>query len=88
MPEYLNQESRLMTTIDAPKEGSRKAVPSKSQVRSTERRFWLQVDRQTKASFSTLAEAKKAGTSIKSAYPIVKVTIYDAEESQQITLDA
>jgi hypothetical protein len=77
-----------MATINMPKESSAKAVPINNQGRPTERRFRLKVDRQTKASFSTLVEAEKAATSIKAAYPIVQVAIYDAEESQQITLGA
>lgn len=74
-----------MTIINIPKRTSLKAVPAKDQGRPIKRRFWLQVDHQTKESFSTLADAEKAATSIKAAHPIVKVTIYDAEESQQIT---
>lgn len=77
-----------MVTINMPKKSSAKAVPTNNQGRPTERRFRLKVDRQTKASFSTLVEAEKAATSIKAAYPIVQVAIYDAEESQQITLGA
>jgi hypothetical protein len=77
-----------MATINLPKESSQNAVPTRNQVRPTQKRFWLQVDRQTKASFSTLADAEKAATSIKSAHPKLKVAIYDADESQQITLGA
>jgi hypothetical protein len=73
-----------MTTINMLKKTSLKAIPAKNQGRPTERRFSLQVDRQTKASFSTLADAEKAAASIKVAHPIVKVAIYDAEEGQQI----
>ncbi|MDT3687461.1 MAG: hypothetical protein RO009_20735 [Pseudorhodoplanes sp.] len=75
-----------MTTLNMPKRTSPKAVPSKDQGHPTERRFRLQVDRQTKASFSTLADAEKAAASIRAAHPIVKVAIYDAEESQQVVL--
>jgi hypothetical protein len=44
-------------------------------------RFWLQVDRQTKASFTTIEAAEKAGLAIKKAHPIVQVAVYDAAES-------
>jgi hypothetical protein len=47
----------------------------------------LQVDRQTKATFTSLSDAEKAGRNIKKAHPIVQVSIYDAEESQQTLLD-
>jgi hypothetical protein len=73
-----------MMTINMPNKPNLKAVPAKDQGRPTQRRFWLQVDRQTKASFSTLADAEKAAASIMAAHPIVKVAIYDAEENQQI----
>ena len=44
-------------------------------------RFRLQVDRQTKSSFATLAAAETAGLAIKTAYPIVQVVVYDAQEA-------
>jgi len=48
------------------------------QRKKPEERFWLQVDRQTKKSFATLAPAEEAGELIKSAHPIVQVSIYDS----------
>lgn len=44
-------------------------------------RFRLQVDRQTKASFTTSADAEKAGLAIKKQFPIVQVSVYDSEEA-------
>jgi hypothetical protein len=44
-------------------------------------RFRLQVDRQTKRSYTTLEAAEEAGTAIKKKYPIVQVAIYDLAES-------
>jgi hypothetical protein len=41
-------------------------------------RYFLQVDRQTKASFKTAEAAHSAGLEIKTRYPVVKVTIYDS----------
>ena len=44
-------------------------------------RFRLQVDRQTKRSFTTLKAAVEAGQLIKKAHPIVQVSIYDAVDA-------
>jgi hypothetical protein len=45
-------------------------------------RYWLQVDRQTKASYETIAEAEVAAKEIKDSHPILQVGIYDAKKSQ------
>jgi hypothetical protein len=42
--------------------------------------FRLQVDRQTKASFTTFEAAEQAGLVIKKGHPVVRVTVYDAVE--------
>ena len=42
--------------------------------------YRLQVDRQTKASYSTREAAEEAGLAIKKAYPILQVAVYDAAE--------
>ena len=42
--------------------------------------FRLQVDRQTKSTYTTLEEAEVAGTAIKQAHPIVQVAVYDSKE--------
>jgi hypothetical protein len=55
--------------------------PSPSQRKQPEGRFRLQVDRQTKAAYSTLEEAEAAGTAIKKTHPIVQVAVYDNAES-------
>ena len=59
------------------------------QVRPTNKRFLLQVDRQTKSSYETLEEARTAGQRIKDGFPVVEVTIYDStgEEGRSV-LDA
>jgi hypothetical protein len=80
-----------MATIGMPKntpnkESSESVSPPASQARAVLARFRLQVDRQTKAAFATLSEAEKAGQQIKKAYPLVQVSIYDAEESGQTVL--
>jgi len=50
------------------------------QARPTEERFLLQVDGQTKRSFSSKEAAVTAGAAVKKAYPIVMVTIVDTED--------
>ena len=77
----------MPTTITMPKkEGQEPDPPKVDQHRPTLRRFRLQVDRQTKSSFDTMEEADKAGRAIKKQYPVVQVSIYDAEKSQQTML--
>jgi hypothetical protein len=48
------------------------------QRKKPEERYWLQVDRQTKGSYTTLASAEAAGEVIKKAHPIVQVSVYDS----------
>lgn len=48
------------------------------QRKPADERFRLQVDRQTKRSFTTLKAAVEAGSVIKKAHPIVQVSVYDA----------
>jgi hypothetical protein len=84
-----------MATISMPKnvitsspdKDGPEASPPPNQARATLARFRLQVDRQTKAAFATLDEAETAGQQIKKAYPLVQVSVYDAEESRQTVLD-
>ena len=45
--------------------------------RSDNGRFCLQVDRQTKDSYSTYEAAEAAGLAIKKEYPILQVAVYD-----------
>jgi hypothetical protein len=58
------------------------------QGRPTPERFWLQVDRQTKATYTTLEAAEIAGQAIKKAHPIVQVAIYDAVESSNTRIES
>jgi hypothetical protein len=48
------------------------------QRKKADERFRLQVDRQTKRSFTTLNSAVEAGLLIKQAHPIVQVSVYDS----------
>ena len=47
-------------------------------VRPERGRYLLQVDRQTKGSYTTLEAAQSAALAIKTGYPIVQVSVYDS----------
>jgi hypothetical protein len=49
--------------------------------------FRLQVDRQTKASYTTFEAAEEAGMAIKKSYPILQVAVYDLLESVNKIID-
>jgi hypothetical protein len=49
--------------------------------------YRLQVDRQTKASYSTREAAEEAGLAIKKAYPILQVAVYDVAEGMNNILE-
>ena len=52
-----------------------------SQSKQPERgRYLLQVDRQTKNSYTTSEAAQSAALAIKTGYPIVQVSVYDSVE--------
>jgi hypothetical protein len=52
-----------------------------SQSKQPERgRYLLQVDRQTKNSYTTSEAAQSAALAIKTSYPIVQVSVYDSVE--------
>ena len=59
------------------------------QRKKADERFRLQVDRQTKRSFTTLKSAVEAGLLIKQAHPIVQVSVYDSVDctNQLVDLD-
>ena len=44
-------------------------------------RFCLQVDRQTKQSYTTYEAAEAAGMAIKKAYPNLQVAVYDGVDN-------
>jgi hypothetical protein len=52
----------------------------KAQARPSEERFLLKVDGQIKRSFSSKEAATTAGITIKNAYPVVVVTVFDSQE--------
>jgi hypothetical protein len=51
-------------------------------------RFLLQVDRQTKGSYTTLEAAEAAALIIKKNYPIVKVAVYDSVDNSNTPVEA
>ena len=60
-----------------------------SQSKRPERgRYLLQVDRQTKGSYTTVDAAQTAALVIKNAYPIVQVSVYDSVEHTHTTVEA
>lgn len=60
-----------------------------SQRRRPERgRYLLRVDRQTKGSYTTAAAAQSAALAIKTGYPIVQVSVYDAVDNTTTIVEA
>jgi hypothetical protein len=62
-------------------------VPSQRK-RPERGRYLLQVDRQTKGSYTTPEEAQSAAMVIKKGYPIVQVAVYDSVEYTQTIVEA
>ena len=50
-------------------------------------RYLLQVDRQTKASYTTIETAQAAGMAIKTSHPVVQVSVYDSVECQNTLVE-
>ena len=60
-----------------------------SQSKRPERgRYLLQVDRQTKGSYTAAESAQAAALAIKNAYPIVQVSIYDSVDNSNTLIEA
>ena len=60
-----------------------------SQSKRPERgRYLLQVDRQTKGSYPTAEAAQTAALVIKTAYPIVQVSVYDSVDNSNTLIEA
>jgi hypothetical protein len=51
-------------------------------------RFLLQVDRQTKGSYTTSEAAQAAARVIKKNYPIVQVSVYDSVDNSNKMIEA
>lgn len=87
-PIRAHKELPRMATISMPKKEAAEPIAIKvGQARPALGRFRLQVDRQTKATFASMNEAETAGRAIKKAYPVVQVSVYDAEQSAQTLLE-
>ena len=63
------------------------AAPSQSK-RPERGRYLLQVDRQTKGSYTALDAAQAAALAIKKAYPIVQVSVYDSVDNSNTMIEA
>ena len=64
---------------DNSKKEEEEAFPQRKQPESG--RYLLQVDKQTKGSYRTSEAAQSAALQIKTAYPIVQVSIYDSVDN-------
>jgi hypothetical protein len=80
----LKENQEMATTRQGTKTITMPPEPEEPvQERATQRkrpedgRFRLQVDRQTKASYTTYEAAEAAGMAIKKGYPILQVAVYD-----------
>jgi hypothetical protein len=75
-----NQEmalrSKTMTKGPDPEEPAQELFSQRRRPETGQ--FLLQVDRQTKASFTTFEAAEAAGLVIKKSFPVVRVAIYDS----------
>ena len=78
----MNELKAKPTKMTMPKKDVEETAPvAAGQGRAALERYRLQVDRQTKTSYTTHDAAEKAGAAIKKAHPLVQVTIYDAKDS-------
>jgi hypothetical protein len=79
-PSKENQEmalrSKTMTKGPDPEEPAQELFSQRRRPETGQ--FLLQVDRQTKASFTTFEAAEAAGLVIKKSFPVVRVAIYDS----------
>jgi hypothetical protein len=70
--------ARLEMKVGAkPSSELQQRVPSQHREDDT-KQFRLQVDRQTKSSYTSYEAAEQAGLQIKKSHPIVSVTVYDS----------
>ena len=69
------------------KESSEEAPSQRKQTEAGPGRYLLQVDRQTKGSFSTFEAARSAAVQIKTGFPILQVSIYDSVSKSRTQVD-
>jgi hypothetical protein len=79
------RESKTMTLTPDSEEPGLDPVTQRKQADSG--RFRLQVDRQTKASYTTYEAAEAAGLAIKKGHPILQVTVYDRVDGVSKTVE-
>ena len=73
------RETKIITKKPDPEEPAPEFFSQRKRPESGQ--FRLQVDRQTKGSYTTSEAAEAAGMIIKKGHPIVQVTVYDTVES-------
>ncbi len=82
-----SRQIKMPVKDDSEKE--QEADASFSQRKRPERgRYLLQVDRQTKGSYTTSEAAQSAALAIKTGYPIVQVSIYDSVDNLNTIVEA
>jgi hypothetical protein len=90
--DILKKEEQMATRqMKMPVKDSSEQEPEEmlSQSKRPERgRFLLQVDRQTKGSYTTSEAAQAAALIIKKKYPIVKVSVYDSVDNSSTLVEA
>ena len=83
----MKEPKTMSTVMTMPKKNAEESAPvAARQVRAAMERYRLQVDRQTKASYTMHDAAEAAGAAIKQAHPLVQVSIYDAKETTIMVL--
>lgn len=79
-----SSDSAQAASADAPETGEH---PSQRR-RPEAGRFLLQVDRQTKGSYTTAETAVAAGMTIKTGHPLVQVRVYDSVDCESTLVEA
>jgi|RhiMethySRZTD1v2_1073278.scaffolds.fasta_scaffold1070663_1 hypothetical protein len=78
MAKTTRRESKTIALPREPEEAVQDMVTPVAQ--PVDRRFRLQVDRQTKESFVTYEAAEAAGLAIKKDYPNLQIAVYDSKD--------
>jgi hypothetical protein len=73
------QTTKTITMAPPPEEQAPELLGQRKRPESG--RYRLQVDRQTKGSYTTMEAAETAGLAIKQGHPILQVAVYDGVDS-------
>jgi hypothetical protein len=73
------QNTKTITMAPPPEEQAPELLGQRKRPESG--RYRLQVDRQTKGSYTTMEAAETAGLAIKQGHPILQVAVYDGVDS-------